>query len=384
MVADRAVHARLGGGRLVGLVVAVAAIADQVDDDVAAELHAVVEGQPADQRDRIRIVGIHMEDRRLDHLRHVAAVRRGTGVLGMAGREPDLVIDDDVNRAAGGEAARLRHLQGLHDHALAREGGIAVDQDRQHGRAGLVLAPVLPGPHRADHHRVDDLQVRRIEREGDVDIPARRADVRREPEVVLDVAGAPLHLRVIGAFELREQRLRRLAEHVDQHVQAAPMRHADHDLLHAPSAGLLDDVAEQRNHALAALERKALLADVAGVQVALDALGAGEALQQVAPVGVLEPAAGRGRLESALQPEAFLGIGDMPEFGRDRAAVDALEPGADVAETQPVRAAETGRREHRVIVRRTQPMETGIEFGQRLGLDEPEGSSLASRWPRRR
>src|SRR3546814_16874566 len=41
--ADGLVHQRLGRGRLVGLVVAVAAVADQVDDHVLAEALAEVE-----------------------------------------------------------------------------------------------------------------------------------------------------------------------------------------------------------------------------------------------------------------------------------------------------------------------------------------------------
>ena len=74
MLADDLVHHRLRGRRLVGLVVAMAAIADQVDDHVLVELHAVLERQARDEHHGFRIVGIHVEDRRLEHLRDVAAV----------------------------------------------------------------------------------------------------------------------------------------------------------------------------------------------------------------------------------------------------------------------------------------------------------------------
>ena len=48
--ADDLIHQRLRRGRLVGLVVAVAAIADEIDDDVALELLAEIERERARQR----------------------------------------------------------------------------------------------------------------------------------------------------------------------------------------------------------------------------------------------------------------------------------------------------------------------------------------------
>jgi hypothetical protein len=45
---DGAVHERLGVARVVTLVVAVAAVADQVDDDVLAEALPELEGEPHD------------------------------------------------------------------------------------------------------------------------------------------------------------------------------------------------------------------------------------------------------------------------------------------------------------------------------------------------
>ena len=75
--------------------------------------------------------------------------------------------------------------------------------------------------------------MRRIERERDVHVAARRAHVGRVALVVLHVARALEPRKVVRALELREQILRRLAEHVHEHVQPAAMRHADHELLHA-------------------------------------------------------------------------------------------------------------------------------------------------------
>ena len=57
------------------------------------------------------------------------------------------------------------------------------------------------------------------------------------------------------------------------------MRHADDELLHARFAGSLDEIVEHGNQRLAAFEREALLADEARIQIALDALGARQAVE---------------------------------------------------------------------------------------------------------
>ena len=106
--------------------------ADDVDHDVLLELHAVVERDLRAQHHRFRIVAVHVQHRRLDHLDDVGAVQRRAAVARVAGGEADLVVDHQVHRAAGVVAARLRQRQRLHHHALAGEGGVAVHQHRQH------------------------------------------------------------------------------------------------------------------------------------------------------------------------------------------------------------------------------------------------------------
>ena len=115
--------------------------------------------------------------------------------------------------------------------------------------------------------------------------------------------GQVLGRRVV---ELGEQVLRHLAERVDEHVEAAAVRHADDDLLHALAAGALDELVHRGDEALAAFEREALLADVLGVQVALEALGGGQPLEDVELLVGAERRLGADRLEPLLPP-ALLG-----------------------------------------------------------------------------
>jgi hypothetical protein len=73
---DEAVHQGLRHRRVVALVVPAAAVADEVDDDVALELLAVGERQLRDAGDGLGVVAVHVEDRRLDRLRDVGRVDR--------------------------------------------------------------------------------------------------------------------------------------------------------------------------------------------------------------------------------------------------------------------------------------------------------------------
>ena len=139
-----------------------------------------------------------------------------------------------MDRAAGPIAFELRKVQRLGHHALAREGRVAMDQQRDHARALRVAEPVLLGPHHAFHHRIHSFQMARIRGERNRDFPARwrlmrirwrRGDTSRRPSPACDG-------RIDIAFKLGEDLAQRLADDVGQDVQPAAVRHADHDFVH--------------------------------------------------------------------------------------------------------------------------------------------------------
>ena len=327
---DGAVHQRLGHHRLVLLVVAELAEADDVDHHVLLELLAELDRQRGDQGHGLGVVAIDVEDRRLDHLEDVGAVQRRAVVARVGGGEADLVVDDQVHRAARAVAAGLREVEHFLVDALAGHGGVAVDQHRQHLVLVGVAATDLAGIHRTLDHRVDDLEVRGVERERQVHRAARGHHVAREAHVVLHVAGGEVGGGL--ALELREQHRGRLAQGVDEHVETAAVGHADHAFLHAQTAGDADQLVHRDDGRLAAFEREALLADVAGMQVALEGLGGGGALEDALLHLGRELRRAAQALEAALDPALLTDVGHVHVLGADRAAVGLAQRLEDLAQ----------------------------------------------------
>ena len=156
---DGLVHEGLGRRRLVGLVVTQPPITDQID------YHVLVESLPITKRDshcgnrRFGIVAVNVEHGRFHHLRDVRAIGCGAAVAKVAGREPDLVVDDDMNRPTGVKLPGLGQLEGLRHHTLPCYRGIPVDEHR-HDLIPFGIPPaILPGAHGTLDHRIDDFQV---------------------------------------------------------------------------------------------------------------------------------------------------------------------------------------------------------------------------------
>ncbi len=155
-------------------------IADEIDNDIAVEDVAVLERQLRNEDDRLGVVRVHVEDRRLHDLRHLCAIEAGTRIERMGGREADLVVHDHMDCPPGIEASGLGQLKVLHDHALPGEGCVTMNQDRHHLLTLDVAAAPHPGTDRALDHRIHDLQMRGVEGERYVDRTGRRLDIRGE------------------------------------------------------------------------------------------------------------------------------------------------------------------------------------------------------------
>ena len=357
---DPRVHDGLRVARLVRLVVAPAPVADEVDDHVLPELLAVLEGEAGDVGHRLGVVAVHVEGRGVDHLRDVGRVGRRARVLRHRG-EADLVVDDDVDRAARAVAVEAGEVHRLGDDALAGEGRVAVQQHRQDARVLAVADRVLLGADHALDDRVHELEVARVRGEAHADRLARVGLVRAaRAEVVLHVARALVGRRVV-ALELREDLREGLADRVGEDVEPSPVRHAEDDLAEPPHRRVVQDPVEERDERLAALEREALVADVLRVEEALEALGLDELLEHPPLRRRVEGRVVARDLHAVLQPVLPFGVGDVHVLDADRPTVGLAQDVEDVAQRRAVLAGEPARHELAVEVPQREPVGRGVE-----------------------
>ncbi len=333
VLGDRRGEQRLRVRGLVLLVVAVPAVADEIDDDVVAEALAV-RHREADRRDRrLGIVGVHVDDRNVEAFRKVARVARRAAVRGIGG-EADLVVRDDVQRAAGRVAGKTLEIQCLSNFALAGERSVTVDEHRQRdARVGVALARRavgLLGARASFDNRVDGLEMARVRGNRDGNVARCSCTRSFSAEVVLHVAAAAFFAsndRVDRslALELAQDRLVRAADDVREHVEAATVRHADDDFVRSGARGDLDRLVEHRHHHVEPLDRELLLAEKRAAQVLLHPLHLCQPLEQMQLLVVAERAAVAAGLDRLPQPHTLLVVGDVLDLVCDRPAVRLAE-----------------------------------------------------------
>jgi hypothetical protein len=171
-----------------------------------------------------------------------AGIVSGARLAGV-GREADLIVRNDVQRATGAVAAQPRQVQGFWHHALTGERSVTMDNDGDHEirvlrhlRSGAIA---LFRPRHSLDNGVHEFEVARVRCQRDGERLAAGRGVRAfSAEVVLHVAGA---CSVgVNALELLDDRAVRHAEHVRQHVETAAVCHTDSDLSGAGRGSALD------------------------------------------------------------------------------------------------------------------------------------------------
>ena len=286
---------------------------------------AELERQLRGKHHGFRIIAVDVQHRSTHELGDVGAVAGGAGVFHVGGGEAHLIVDHHMHGAAHREAACLRHLEQLHHHTLAGKRRIAVDQDGHDLLAGVIATALLTRAHAAGDHRIHDFQMRGVERQRQMHRAAGGTDIGREPHVVFHVSGNGVFVVVEFAFELIEQFARVFAQCVHQYVQTAAMGHPDDDVLDTGTAGTANDGVHQWNQRIAAFQRKAFLADVFGVQVALQTFGGGQAFQRAAPGIGIQVVIATGRFQPLIQPLPLVGLENVHELCTDTAGVGGLQ-----------------------------------------------------------
>ncbi|CUS43268.1 hypothetical protein MGWOODY_Smn1319 [hydrothermal vent metagenome] len=359
-----------------------AAIAPHVDHDVAVETLAELDRHLGGEGHRLGIVAIDVEDRRLDALRHIRRIGRGACEL-RARREADLVVDDEVDTAAGIVAADAGEAEAFPHDALAGKRRIPMDQHRQRG---LVLLQVagdrLDRADLAQHDRVLSLKMRGVGDQRHVDADPVELAVGRGAEMVFHVARTGHVLRIVGAAaEFVEDDAERLGHHIGEHVQAAAMRHAEHDLAHAELAAIFDDAFERRDHALAAVQAEPLSADIFPTAEFLPLLGLDHLVQD----RLLAERAELDRLVLALHPvleeAALLHVGDVHIFEADIPAVVRAQDADEFTYRRPLQAHRAAEIDRAVEIGVGKAVILGREIGRHLALGKAERIEIGGEVP---
>jgi len=185
----------------VGLVVPVAAIAPHVDDDIFFEPLAIGQCDVHHMQNRFRRISVHVENRNVDDLRHVGAIHSRLVIEG-AGGEAHLVVDDEVDGAAGAIALELRKVESLSHDALPGKGGVAVHDEGEHHHVLCIPALGLFSTHLALHHGSHDFEMAGVGCEGKMHrVAFGRHHIIREALVIFDIAIAEIGFLQIVVFK---------------------------------------------------------------------------------------------------------------------------------------------------------------------------------------
>ena len=117
------------------------------------------------------------------------------------------------------------------------------------------------------------------------------------------------------------------------------MRHAEHHFLHAFFTGHLNDVVEQRNQTLAALQRESFLPDEARVQIFFQRFGCRQTLEQKLFFFGVERRLRLDAFELPLHPALLLGGADVHILDTNEAAIGFLHRRHNVFQLRLVVAA---------------------------------------------
>ena len=158
---DYGIHFRLREHRLVAFVVAETPVAEDIDHDVLAEILPELGRNLRCVDDGLGVVAVHMEDRRLGHHADVGRIGRRSGMV-RRGRETDLVVDHDVNRAAGLVSDQSRQTEALRYDPLSREGRVAVEKHRKHPLVLHISHLILLRARLPENDRIDRFQMGRV------------------------------------------------------------------------------------------------------------------------------------------------------------------------------------------------------------------------------
>ncbi len=310
------VEQRLGDGGVVNLTVAVAAIADEIDDDVGAELVAVFDRHAGDAHDRIYVFAIHVENG--NGLAAGDAGGEARGVLFVIVRgESEKIIDDDVDGAADGVALEIGVVHGLGEDALSGERGITVDEQGQIFFGSAFASTVLLGASAAYRNGIDSFEMAGIRNQVDVNFPAAARNVfAGGAHVVLNVSAAK-NAAGIDVFKTGEDFFGGAARYMGDYVEAPAMAHAHDQFDCASLGGRVENFVDQGQKRGDALEGEALAAKIPLLQNQLEQVGTDQQVENALLIFLLMFG-----FHALVDPVTAFGIGDVVDLDTNGAGVN--------------------------------------------------------------
>lgn len=330
------VHKRLGERRLISLVVAVLAVANKINNNIVLELGAPVRGKLTSKVDCLNIIGIDVENRRINGLGDVSAVSGGASKA-RVGRETDLVVDNEMNGTTCGEGRKRVEAKTFIHNALGGKRGIAVEQNAHSSAVSLlVVVVVLDSASLAQNNGVLGLQMRRVRDKRKLYTLARRGRALEvHTQMVLNIARTLF--AAAAASEFAEDGLVGLADDVAKYIQSASVGHTNDNVLDTVINATVDKSLHTRYKGLTALKAESLVVGVLGGQESLEAGAPDEAVEDAALLvdGVLERLR---NLKALAEPVTLLSIRNVNELNSKRSTVDLLASGDNLAESHLVAA----------------------------------------------
>ncbi len=192
--------------------------------------------------------------------------------------------------------------------------------------------------------------------------------VRAEALVVFHVTRRQLF--GCGVVKLGEQIGGQFAHGVHQHVQATAVSHADHHFLHTLGTCQLNQFVHGGNKAFTALQGEALLAHVLGVQIALQALGGAQAVEDVFFLFGAEGGFAADAFQFLLPPTLLRHVGGVHVLGAQGAAIGFAQGIDQFAQAHAVFAEESvAGVEHGFLVGVAKAVKGRLELGDVGAVD---------------
>src|SRR4051812_683146 len=200
--------------------------------------------------------------------------------------------------------------------------------------------------------------------------------------MIFDVAGALDRIGVgRAALEFMKQRAVRLAHDLSQYVEAAAMRHADHDLLYAQVAAALDDLLKRRNQRFGTVQAEPLGAGEFEVAEFLEAFGFDQFHQNGAAAFAGETDFLVRSLDALLNPALLRGVADVHELDAEGLAIGALADRHDFTQRGVFHAEHVIEEDLAVEIAVHEPIGARVQFLAIAGRLDPERIELGVKLP---